>query len=156
MRRTRSTNTRASRTWGEVSGVTFTTTGASGVTVDKSYIQIGTGVSINATSLIHTSQGYPIYQPSLNNINVVAGATQTGGTSRYMSATMLGLNTVSTFLPKVMGGTSGANIRAWTSAYTICAFDHTANTGVTVFLYNQSTGVTLGTGVSLHYIAFGT
>ena len=152
MRRTRSTNARASRTWGEVSGVTFTTTGASGVTVDKSYIQIGTGVSINATSLIHTSQGYPIYQPSLNNINVVAGATQTGGTSRYMSATMLGLNTLTTFIPNIVWGTTGVVLQG---DYTVCAFDHTANTGVTVFLFTKA-GVTRTTGVSLHYIAVGT
>ena len=153
MRRTRATGLRDNRTWGELSGVTFTTTGASGVTIDKSYIDVGSsGVSINATSLIHTSQGYPVYEPSQNNINVIAGVTQTGGTSRYMSATMLGLNTLTTFIPNIVWGTTGVVLQG---DYTVCAFDHTANTGVTVFLFTKA-GVTRTTGVSLHYIAVGT
>lgn len=154
-RATRDTNSRGSRNWGKMSGVSILTH-PSGVSINQNTIDMGSGVSLNATSLIHTSQGYPIYEPTLNNINIKSGTTQTGGTSRYMSATMLGLNTVTNFICQVLSGTSGANIRAGASVFTMTAFDHAANTGVTVFMFKQTSGASQTTGVSLAYIAVGT
>lgn len=156
MRPTRSINARKSRNSGVNSGTTFQTggAGASGVTIDKTAVRVGSGTSIT-TDGIHTGAGYPHYNPTTNNLVMISGTTQTGGTSRYMSATGLGLNTLTTFLCQICGGTSGANFRAGTTGFVNCAFDHTNNTGVTVFMFD-STGASITTGVSLQYVAFGT
>lgn len=123
------------------SGVTYVTR-PSGTTIYKDAIVLS-GVTLSGAN-VRSSYGYPMHIGTAG-VKVVSGVTKRGGASAYMTASGLGLSTITNLIVTASGGPT-------------CNYLSVArpSTGAVTVFYRNSSGTTRDYGVSINYFAIGT